>query len=1256
MASKETSKTKSKFPRRILSSLRRNKKTSLTSLSYKNDLSFSRDDRPGLNKKDIENIEQENVTINLEATLPLDSPRKQTTGLENNHEESTNLLSPQTQTYRPINSDVSIIENVSRDLLSNFLSPNSRRVELGGGMSASTDSGIDCSILVSEKSSPEQFVAFTRREAERIRQQQQIAGFNESLLEPLNEVDSHSSSDIENENRNGAFSNTVNIAEGVTVNDSLSQEAVSVSTTETLSSSSLAENSGRLEKVARNEFEMKDKDKYSSHLLSAGGGDYVLLTDGEDQQVQGSSDQNDYVTLSANGAHFEQVSVCNTSVTSVNTEISFPQVTQSSPGCETFVDGKYINYCANKTDDSKSAEARMMQDDSIPQSVQLLISHDVVSPVPVLSTSIATQRTLSPTPNPAMLLVNENSAFARCKSLKRSVSDVGKGILGRFRHKSKDSITSASTQEDSLCGNDGLLEESVEKKEKHSTRSLKKFKKLNSKRWKERTKSKSGSKELKIGRTGESSEVCKQRKSPVFKEVVSGEERTNILSECSVRKSPVAKEILSEVDRQQICESLPRQGSPVGPESIQDFTNSICKMTSALHASSAESIACICDCKNRKVNPECCEKRKTPSPAVISLSNNICSDAERNTDSDNLFEDAGNGNELKHSQEPRSTNSSAKLNMIGIDHSASATSNLASEAPSGIHNHCDLCSDCESEDDDDDYDFEYEVYDQSVYPDDLDCSNCCIASPETGKLPLDWDDGSSDTETCSLNSFSSSSDTSESSEVVRYPQSMDLDMSGSAHSLNNLLDSDSVDGKVSSSVCLSKTISNFSSTDSTDSTPVKKNNSEEDSCCGYFLDVSPSSVSFHEVDFDNGEVMYMENSVNGGFSDPWENGDVSSKVGFSARASLCATPASSPCVKSNGANNSDSPKNISINKSWTASHSDEIHYSGSSSSEIKYSESNIEPLDIDSSFTNVSFEGSFAESSFSVRSHHEHLRNTVHSRSSNRGRSEMNRNETWSVRGNAVENGMSASFSQGCDTMSPQSQLFSGQPRQLHSASLNDSYVRRANNFERNNFRRSYSSCDNANQSFTRCSRLYSSFHESSNSPCPSPLDLSINKAKKCQGKSVLNKSFPLNEKSCKWLDKHVGQVLSPAKRVLQKNRGVSESDLCKEILNLYVSDADESGFEVLDCDSSRNLSSVSQTDLENSTVDDEGSGSDSSLKYGTYVAPRHATRETNVDDFTTTTVWTCYTGEAKTRKLQGIVLCVPFYGLKTLRALKQQI
>lgn len=1242
MASKDGSKSKSKFPRRILSSLRRNKKSNLSSLSYKNDfLNASTNDclnssaaRLNYSVTNLDQTQNETALINLEATLPLDSPVKNDNRFEeagDTNDETTNLQQPNVDSYRPINEDVSILENVSRNLLhaNNLLSPNSRRVELGGPMSASTDSGIDCSVLMSEKSSPEQFVAFTRREAERLRQEQQIAGFNESILEPVTEVDSRSSSDVENENKNSASQNMSSYSH--------------VENTEVLQTENAKIPENAVLFQCRSITDVSNSHAHS--LCTSENGDYVTLSGQNELIVERTSDHNDYVTLTTSP---NRSSLCIsqqslhtitypsvTMATGLSLSIQSPQSTSSisSHDSDKFVDGDYVNYCANKTDDSKSAEAQFRLNDSLALLPQVSVSHDIVNPVPIISTSIAKQRSLPPTSVPATsatLFVNENSAFAKCKSIKRSVSDVGKGILGRFRHRSKDSM---SSNESVLCDTSRV--------EKHDTsimNSVKKFKKAGSKKWKEKVHGKGSQKSLEKKQSGNKDKVA-----PVLKEILPNFSQESLLTS-NQRKSPVMKEVLCYADKQKISENISRQGSPINPISIQDLTNSICQMTSALHASSAESIACICDCKNRNVNPECCEKRKTPSPPSVSLVKPMSSCEQLR----------GNISIVKPAADFELFNNTEDLG------DQECMTNGESEC--ACHGTCsDLC--------DSDEDASCDDSDDQCEGDNLDCSIYSIASPETGKHLLLSDEYSSDSETCSLNSFGGSSDSSDMSEPqLDKSQSCQLDMSASAHSLNTMLASDE---NKCDNICDSVSPSNSSSSSERESPLVsdKYDNCESMGACGFSSNiVSPSGASFREVDFDNGEVMYVDNSLCEDFDDFMDSESPKERYfkPNSFRHPMPADPAPSPCVTKDRSNK-DSPLRYPINKSWGVSNHGNQNVCESPQLGETNRVINSDDLEGDTSFTNISFEGSFAESSFSVRTHRKHQK---HSRTelerlvdfeqtvdlntsksvfevSKRAKKRPRKNE-HNISAPAIN--FSSSFKKDRESHRSSSDLAhcnrSIDQRRNHD--LNKS----VDSFERNSLRRSYSAIDSPNRSFSRNSRMYSSFHD--NSPCPSPLDLSMNKSNKEKPK---DKNIErLRGKSSKWLQNHVGQVMSPARRVLHKNRGVSESDLCKEILNLYVSDVDESGLEALDNDESMNTSSTS---LRNSSSimddDNDGSSSDGSLKFGTYVAPRHVLRETNVDDFSTTTVWTCYSGEARTRRLQGKTQhplnCLQVFGQITCRS-----
>ncbi|XP_053373446.1 serine-rich adhesin for platelets-like [Mercenaria mercenaria] len=1319
MASKEPKNIK-RFPKRLLSSFRRGKKVHLQ--TGKNELHTDSDERAGFTSYDLENAQNENATIDLEATIVLNTPRK-----SNSSGRSTvdALVTPKRNLRNVIAED-------SNEVADNFPTPRVERLVLGGPMSASADSGIDCSILLSEKNSPEQFVAFTRREAERLRQEQL---HNASVLETLTEADRSSSEDgdIEHvtdktkniDNRNDSPNDNVMGAEGgFNVKESTNEVCDHSDICDTLQPPSACIGTPQTVEAAGQNSHVPE-----CNNLDSVDGDYVFLTENIDNTVSQLVDVTSFTSDNRNHEQDQSDTVRSSkssnqsgTVTSLCNRLENEPAHSTDTYSQTLntdeiinVDNCYMHYYANRTDEIKSAEARLRQDQSAGAVLQLAATHNIVDPVPVVTSSIATHRVLQSTPSPARLYVNENSAFAKCKSLKRSVSDVGKGILGRLRHRSKDG---RAPKDESICVDD---EANTALGKKSGFNKLKKLgvkiEKRNSRI--RHSSAQSATSKIDTDCVSNSQTNLKKKqsvKSPVVKEICAVGEK--MMDESSsnfskTKQSPVYKEILSDNVKQELEASFQRQCSSAVTESIQDMTSSISQMTSALCASSAESIACICDCKNRYSDPECCEKRKTPSP----LESTVFAEQKKTlpladgeyleiTECDIDATEATSSEQFESNMCDTCTISTNENEITEYSPLVNRNHTLRNEdkfLPEPNSSFCDENIESSDESSDEIYHNYYSDDNDNNSSDecsDLDCSNCCNASPNTGNR--DCLSSSSDSE-CSI---------TDSCENL----SAKCKEMGSSRSSSQSSSSSSVISRLSA-----QNSESLSSSSSGTSSPVVEDSS-------FNTENSSFSVSFKEIDFENGDVMYVENNVSSDFEDGWMNDSEDSMK----LSTVCATPASSPRVSEdlsleispnpinpciNTVSNSsliiNYQNNISVDKERLPQGSVASplslqgcvvvspHRSDQSASLTSSPPPSVElsptPLNLsqDSTFTNVSFEGSFADASFSVHGQSAIPRNvkcsgisyddnyecsfmdeqlsqsnnySLHSNCSLLDSSEtFNRRTSQSELNNSRFKSRSARRCYNASLSAlDDSRLLQRTLRRNHNnnvSGLNDSSVlnnshlkpvkslgslnkdcrkKYEQNFYRQSVNVSSSSARHMNESLDRIDTSSASFHGTS--PLSSPLDLSINK-----GRSV-NLDRSLGSKSDKqWVDRHVGQVFSPAKRVLHKNSGLSESDLCKQILDLYVSDADESGFDLAGNDATLDNSSIHCTSIDNSNMstslegfqstnlddsssEDEGPG----LHYGTYVAPRNVVKETNVDDFTTTTVWTCYTGEAKTRKLQG--------------------
>ncbi|MEW8485157.1 MAG: hypothetical protein AB2705_08275, partial [Candidatus Thiodiazotropha sp.] len=273
----------------------------------------------------------------------------------------------------------------------------------------------------------------------------------------------------------------------------------------------------------------------------------------------------------------------------------------------------------NKTDERKSEEARMrLENNSVSFANSLLIDspHLIVSPTPVVSTTAtANHRILPSTPSPVRLYVNEKSAFAKCKSLRRSMSDVGKGLIGKFRQKKRNDCQKTDRHSEidySSSGSITNIETQLEgKKDLHAD--------CNS----------SFSAHLETSLLCEDSDIdmpsCRSPSISCTWEMtdpnasigssyeIDFAEFNNLEPNITYRNTLDA----SETDERLKSETSHSQGSM---KTIQELTTSICEMTSKLKLTSsisADSIDCICNCKNKSDSPPCCDKSKPPSPVEI---------------------------------------------------------------------------------------------------------------------------------------------------------------------------------------------------------------------------------------------------------------------------------------------------------------------------------------------------------------------------------------------------------------------------------------------------------------------------------------------------------------------------------------------------------------------------------------------------------------------------------------------------------------
>ncbi|KAK3587813.1 hypothetical protein CHS0354_019679 [Potamilus streckersoni] len=182
--------------------------------------------------------------------------------------------------------------------------------------------------------------------------------------------------------------------------------------------------------------------------------------------------------------------------------------------------------------------------------------------------------------------------------------------------------------------------------------------------------------------------------------------------------------------------------------------------------------------------------------------------------------------------------------------------------------------------------------------------------------------------------------------------------------------------------------------------------------------------------------------------------------------------------------------------------------------------------------------------------------------------------------------------------------------------------------------------------SFPSAENHEESFPGEQNIPCPDQFRLSTtiraNPMKCNQSNSKVHHydEFSSRHNQCQnhqafWIEKKVGMEFSPAKRVLHKNKNMSEKDLCQQILNLYVMDdcQSDSASDLPGQDPVSPPSALDHIYEELLTVDHSRSLQqldDSLLQYGTYVAPRLQQESNTIDPN-----HEVYTAEAVKRRLQ---------------------
>ena len=1064
-------------------------------------------------------------SLGLDATLSLDSPRK-----DNSTPAAKDTLCDAQGASTP-NSERRSFSNLrsayhdNPDFVRNAVSPGARRLGLGGSYNLSTDSGIDCSILLSEKGSPERFQEFTRREAERI-QLEHLQSLNNSVAQGQPE------NVISEPGHQALAAVEVGEASANTLEEKIEQTKEHI----TLLS--------ELRTVLEQKLEACN---------SVGSEGLDTSDDRETLSID--------VTDSDNRPNLHEETMNNLSLTNSRSNIERPANghlvdSYSQNEHNTSMENYNLLLHTNKTDERKSEEARIRLENASPVADSLVIDspHLIVSPSPVMSlAATANHRILPATPSPTRLYVNEKSAFAKCKSLRRSVSDVGKGLLGKLRQKKKNG--DEAKQENSFNQVHGAFTgDSVENIETEQNNQKERLSDCST-----------FSAHLETSLLCDNSPVngsnydipsMSWEISNLNASIESSYEMDSINMEPNIsdtRQTDFDNTLGSNLDHS--------QGSI---NAIQELTTSICEMTSKLklspsQRSSANSIDCMCNCKNRADSPHCCIRSKPPSPLnidTVNFNDNIAETVDVNKDEEVESLNADDENEII----PTETDF-----LLGNNSAASLASHSKNDMEVKTLKSKQLNGNEES--------INSEVCDRiKAFPVDMDSS---------------WFDGDTEGESddSSCSSCSGCSD-EECSGRVREKRKLKFGTDSSSG------DTSPTDFNTGSS---GKSSDSESDSSSVEGTPEKLK-WQDASFNRDILNQSPYSVSYAELNVDGLEPVYInkktkfERCYNLPACSPQSNFP-SPEVTF-LPSHLNKTPASSPMLSFDD----------ELNGSLVPTSQGHVHSPGQSTDGCRRKDTyhDLSPEHFESqsvlNLQKVSPVDKRAETSFS--------------RNSRNRRSESSLNVSYMTARRASRNRSESD---------------------LNMSGLN------LMNYKGNH--KSYSD-------FNVKSKQPDLVKDIQDSPV-APLDLSIRKESNKTSESV-------KKKSAFWMDKHVGQVFSPAKIVLHKNRDVSETDLCRNILDSYISDADESGFDPdfensfsnsfnnsmngsVSFNSSLNMSNTFNSSLNTSSMMEAGSSDeDSILHYGTYVAPRQPKKETNVDDFSTTLVASCYTAEAKTRRLQG--------------------
>ena len=1165
-------------------------------------------------------------SIGLEATVSLDSPRKGKSVLEHFTElgESVDTSTPNSERRSFSNLRSAYIDNP--DLVINPLSPGGRRLDLGGSNNLSTDSGIDCSILLSEKGSPERFQAFTRREAERIRQEhlQSLSNLLPSQAQPeplvngsFHEADNTAVENCDDEAGASGGSSLQKQIEQTKEHISLLSELRTV-LEQKLEACHITDN-------AVDTVSMLSRNETNNHADNA---EIIADINGADSNTTGNrlvSLNGINVGQSPNTVAYEnfgnrQVSLegnndGHSTSTSVNFENRHGSVggINDDPSTNTSASENFNLYLhTNKTDERKSEEARMrLENNSSSFSNALLIDspHLIVSPTPVVSTTAtANHRILPSTPSPVRLYVNEKSAFAKCKSLRRSVSDVGKGLIGKFRQRKRTDCQNKTDRhsviDDSSSGSIINGENQLEGKKDLYYDSNSSF-----------------SAHLETSLLCEDSDTdmpsCRSPSISCTWEMtdpnasigssyeIDFAEFNNLEPNISDRNPPDA----SENDERFKSETGHSQGSI---NTIQELTTSICEMTSKLKLTSsisADSIDCICNCRNRSDSPPCCDKSKPPSPIetdaleILNREGFHENSHLHRTEPDNTLDvvnadvdryavnagDNQNNVEMTDSWRQATENGPVVKLVKGVSLAGEnyrVRNNFSDERESTL------------------LDNEENVEVENTYKE----TDCLLETNSEAAIQIspkaDTEKSVSYSKVGIGDKSCYNGDLQKSVSSVRAPKTDMCNKGIKNHSTDiekewfcSDTEDDSSDDDSSVSYCSGCSDDNCSSKRNDNR---EKINAEADSSSG---DTSPndfnSSDKSSESDSDSSSLEGTPEELK------WQNASMKNDS-----LSACQLPYSASFIELDVSDTGSPFLNNSITRSYKRL-----------KCPINSPQSNFPSPEI--SFSPDYYSKTPASSPVSYQDGDEDSNNSP------------------------VVNGLSPSPSQrviGCRRkdnyidMSPETVINQTHNNQRHFGhNSRDSLISQSSN----------NSGTNLNESRSKQPDIIKDV------PITQSLNMSLNREER--EKPVRAKRTP-----SLWMDKHVGQVFSPAKRVLHKNRDLSETDLCKSILDSYISDAEESGFEpefensetsFMTCSNSLN-SSVNTSNLFNNSLTHSSSFNtslnssyglesglsvdDSMLQYGTYVAPRRPKRETNVDDFSTTVVSSCYTAEAKTRKLQG--------------------